>query len=322
MRDSGRSWRRSGPTGTRSYVTDLAGENATVVVRKRVSGESAVERAASDLRLRSPSGWRRPAVTPRRRRDDFDLHPRAPGTEAEARRPDQAAPPRRRRRRDDPHRDRGDRRHVGLGAGTALSAELRPEHAAAGRDRPELVRLRSRRIAARLDPRRAKPRARRDSRKMSPWLPRATIAIEDRRFWQHGGVDYVGIARAAWKDVTAGKVVEGGSTITQQLVRNLYTGQEKTFTRKLKEACLAIKLASKWPKPRDPRRVPEHRLLRQPRVRRRGRLADLLLEAREPADAARRRRCSPGCRRPRRSTTRSTTRRRRSTAATRCCARC
>ena len=83
---------------------------------------------------------------------------------------------------------------------------------------------------------------------MSPWLPRASIAIEDRRFYQHGGVDYVGIARAAWKDVTAGKVVEGGSTITQQLVRNLYTGQQKTFTRKIKEACLAIKLAQKWPK--------------------------------------------------------------------------
>jgi penicillin-binding protein 1A len=83
---------------------------------------------------------------------------------------------------------------------------------------------------------------------MSRWLPRATTAVEDRRFYQHGGVDYVGIARAAWKDVAAGKVVEGGSTITQQLVRNLYTGREKTFTRKVKEACLAIKLAQKWPK--------------------------------------------------------------------------
>jgi penicillin-binding protein 1A len=83
------------------------------------------------------------------------------------------------------------------------------------------------------------------TRRMSKWLPRATVAIEDRRYWQHGGVDYVGIARAAWKDVTAGKVVEGGSTITQQLVRNLYIGQEKTFNRKLKEACLAIKLSQK-----------------------------------------------------------------------------
>ena len=53
---------------------------------------------------------------------------------------------------------------------------------------------------------------------MSPWLPKATVAIEDRRFYQHGGVDYEGIARAAWRDLTAGHVVEGGSTITQQLV--------------------------------------------------------------------------------------------------------
>jgi penicillin-binding protein 1A len=85
---------------------------------------------------------------------------------------------------------------------------------------------------------------------MAVWLPRATVAIEDRRFWQHGGVDYVGIARAAWTDITAGKAVEGGSTITQQLVRGLYTGRQKTFSRKIKEACLAIKLARKWSKPK------------------------------------------------------------------------
>jgi penicillin-binding protein 1A len=85
-------------------------------------------------------------------------------------------------------------------------------------------------------------------RHMSKWLPKATVAIADRRFWQHGGVDYVGIARAAWRDVTAGRAVEGGSTITQQLVRNLYTGDEKTFNRKLREACLAIKLSKRWSK--------------------------------------------------------------------------
>ena len=85
---------------------------------------------------------------------------------------------------------------------------------------------------------------------MTPWLAKATVAIEDRRFYQHGGVDYLGIARAAWTDVTAGKVVQGGSTITQQLVRNLYTGQERTFNRKVKEACLAIKLSRRWSKTR------------------------------------------------------------------------
>jgi penicillin-binding protein 1A len=80
-------------------------------------------------------------------------------------------------------------------------------------------------------------------RRMTPWLPRATVAIEDRRFYSHGGVDYEGIARALWRDVNAGKVVEGGSTITQQLVRQLYIGRERTLQRKIKEACLAIKLS-------------------------------------------------------------------------------
>jgi penicillin-binding protein 1A len=86
--------------------------------------------------------------------------------------------------------------------------------------------------------------------RMSPWLPKATVSIEDRRFYSHGGVDYEGIARALWRDVSAGKVVEGGSTITQQLVRQLYVGRERTIQRKVKEACLAIKLSRRWSKQR------------------------------------------------------------------------
>lgn len=84
--------------------------------------------------------------------------------------------------------------------------------------------------------------------RMSSWLPVATIAIEDKRFYEHGGIDYVGIMRALWSDISAGKVVQGGSTITQQLVRNLYTGSQRTFQRKIKEACLAIKLSDKLSK--------------------------------------------------------------------------
>jgi penicillin-binding protein 1A len=80
-------------------------------------------------------------------------------------------------------------------------------------------------------------------KQISPWTLKATVAIEDHRFYTHGGVDYEGILRAAWKDLRAGEVVQGGSTITQQLVRNLYISKERTFTRKLKEACLAIKLS-------------------------------------------------------------------------------
>jgi penicillin-binding protein 1A len=76
------------------------------------------------------------------------------------------------------------------------------------------------------------------------------VAIEDRRFYEHGGVDYQAILRALWRDLTAGKVVEGGSTLTQQLVRNLYISQERTLQRKVKEACLAIKLSEHWSKDR------------------------------------------------------------------------
>jgi len=85
---------------------------------------------------------------------------------------------------------------------------------------------------------------------MSLWVRKATIAVEDRRFFEHGGVDIEGIARAAMTDLKAGRIVEGGSTITQQLVRNLYISRERTVQRKLKEACLATKLDRAWTKHR------------------------------------------------------------------------
>jgi penicillin-binding protein 1A len=78
--------------------------------------------------------------------------------------------------------------------------------------------------------------------KISPSLPQATVAIEDARFWQHGALDYQGILRALYDDITQGQVVQGGSTITQQLVRNLYIGDpQRTLSRKIREACLATK---------------------------------------------------------------------------------
>ena len=77
---------------------------------------------------------------------------------------------------------------------------------------------------------------------ISKWMRLATVAIEDRRFYEHSGIDLEGIARALAADVRAGRVVEGGSTITQQLVRNLYISREVTFERKLIEACLAVRL--------------------------------------------------------------------------------
>jgi penicillin-binding protein 1A len=88
-------------------------------------------------------------------------------------------------------------------------------------------------------------------REMSPWLPKATIAIEDRRFYQHGGLDYLGILRAAYTDLSAGRIVEGGSTLEQELARNLYLGSDKrTLSWKLEQACLAIKIAQRWSKPK------------------------------------------------------------------------
>jgi penicillin-binding protein 1A len=85
---------------------------------------------------------------------------------------------------------------------------------------------------------------------ISPWVAKATVAIEDRRFYEHGGVDPEGILRALIADIRAGHVVQGGSTITQQLVRNLYIGKERTFKRKVIEACLAVKLNRAWSKDR------------------------------------------------------------------------
>jgi penicillin-binding protein 1A len=74
-------------------------------------------------------------------------------------------------------------------------------------------------------------------------LKNATIAIEDERFYEHGGIDLNAIARAAVENVEAGKVVQGGSTITQQLVRNLYiTDPERNLERKIREAALAEEL--------------------------------------------------------------------------------
>jgi penicillin-binding protein 1A len=85
--------------------------------------------------------------------------------------------------------------------------------------------------------------------RVSAWMQRATIAIEDRRFYQHGGIDVEGIGRALVRDIQEGKVVEGGSTITQQLVRNLYIRKnERTLQRKVTEACLAVRMNDTYSK--------------------------------------------------------------------------
>jgi penicillin-binding protein 1A len=81
-----------------------------------------------------------------------------------------------------------------------------------------------------------------DSENISPWLKHAIVAVEDRRFYEHRGVDLRGILRAVWADVTHRGVVQGGSTITQQFVKNAIDQNERTISRKLREAALAWQL--------------------------------------------------------------------------------
>lgn len=75
-------------------------------------------------------------------------------------------------------------------------------------------------------------------------MPAALIAIEDRRFRDHPGVDPVGLARAAWTNLTAGRVRQGGSTLTQQLAKNLFLTPDRTLKRKIQEVLLALWLES------------------------------------------------------------------------------
>jgi penicillin-binding protein 1A len=80
------------------------------------------------------------------------------------------------------------------------------------------------------------------------YLRQAVIATEDRRFYEHAGLDWRGIARAIFKDIRAGRFKEGGSTITQQLAKVLFLNSEKTLTRKLREAILALQIEKRYRK--------------------------------------------------------------------------
>ncbi len=79
-------------------------------------------------------------------------------------------------------------------------------------------------------------------------LIHAVIAIEDRRFFEHSGIDVFGIIRAVYRNKKAGRVVQGGSTITQQLAKIAFLTPEKTFKRKIQEALIAIKLEKRYSK--------------------------------------------------------------------------
>ncbi|OGP52341.1 MAG: hypothetical protein A2Y79_13780 [Deltaproteobacteria bacterium RBG_13_43_22] len=77
---------------------------------------------------------------------------------------------------------------------------------------------------------------------LPPRLIQAFVASEDARFFKHRGLDFWGIIRALWKNIWAGEIVQGGSTITQQVTKSLLLSPEKTLSRKIKEAVLAYRL--------------------------------------------------------------------------------
>jgi penicillin-binding protein 1A len=85
-------------------------------------------------------------------------------------------------------------------------------------------------------------------KEMSPYLPKAVVATEDRRFYSHFGVDPIGLVRAAFANLAAGHVVQGGSTITQQLAKNLFLTPERSLGRKIQETLLALWLEHRFSK--------------------------------------------------------------------------
>jgi penicillin-binding protein 1A len=88
------------------------------------------------------------------------------------------------------------------------------------------------------------------SEEIAPVMKQAIVAIEDKRFFEHRGIDVHGIFRAVWQDVRNKKVVQGGSTITQQFVKNAYLTSKRSISRKLKEAALAWQIDQIWSKDR------------------------------------------------------------------------
>jgi penicillin-binding protein 1A len=83
---------------------------------------------------------------------------------------------------------------------------------------------------------------------LPPYLPKAFVAIEDRRFYEHYGIDPVGVSRALLRDVIGGSGIEGGSTLTQQLAKNLFLTRDRTLSRKIQEAILALWLERRYSK--------------------------------------------------------------------------
>lgn len=85
-------------------------------------------------------------------------------------------------------------------------------------------------------------------KKINPMLVQALVDTEDKRFYEHGALDLVGVARAAVANYVAGRTVQGGSTLSQQTVKNIFLSNHRTFSRKIQELLLAIQLERKYSK--------------------------------------------------------------------------
>jgi penicillin-binding protein 1A len=85
-----------------------------------------------------------------------------------------------------------------------------------------------------------------DTEDIAPIMRQAIVSVEDQRFYEHDGIDLRGVGRALWADIRHRAIVEGGSTITQQFVKNAYIRNERSFARKVREAALAWQLEKQW----------------------------------------------------------------------------
>ena len=131
---------------------------------------------------------------------------------------------------------------------------------------------------------------------VSPLLPAALKVVEDRKFDSHNGVDFGAIARAAWVNLRAGQIEQGGSTLTQQLVKSYFLDNRRTLGRKIEEAMMALAARSALREAGPDERVHQRDLSRpgrQPRgARLRSRRASSTSASRSPSCSCTKSRCS------------------------------
>ena len=134
----------------------------------------------------------------------------------------------------------GQRIEVGFDSGVVHGIE-------AGGDAAALVRL-DPPLIGRIYPRHHEDRVMIRLGEAPPVLVAGLLAVEDHRFFEHHGISLLAVARAAWANLRAAAVVQGGSTLTQQLAKNLFLSPERTLVRKLNEAIMALLLDARYPK--------------------------------------------------------------------------